>query len=137
MSDKPNKEASDTCQEETFVEKRREERCPVPEVYQRYISMAVRDGETSVPAVLGNFSRHGILFESSVPFAAGAHTECTISISLLLSRDITFGIKVMYCYQNGGSHIVGASIDSISDEIWFDVFEEVHDFIVQRQGTVY
>jgi hypothetical protein len=30
---------------------------------------------------------------------------------------------------------MGASIDNISDEIWFDVFVEVHDFIVLRKGS--
>ncbi len=85
-----------------------------------------------VPAVLGNFSRSGILFESSEQFSQGEHTECVIAISLLLSRAISFGIEVRYCYAARGSYITGASIHKISDETWFDVFEEVHDFIVTR-----
>jgi hypothetical protein len=49
---------------------------------------------------------------------------------LLLSREISFGIEIKYCYEDKGSYIMGASIDTISDEVWFDVFVEVHDFIV-------
>ena len=62
--------------------------------------------------------------------------ECIISVSLLLSREVSFGIEVKYCYADHGSHILGASIDTISDEVWFDAFVEVHDFIVLRQGPV-
>jgi hypothetical protein len=120
-----------------LVEKRREERFPVPEVYKRYITLEVKHGDRFVPAVLANFSRKGILFECPVPFEKGRRTECVIKISLVLSREISFGINIMYCYSNNGSHIMGASIDSISDLTWFDVFVEVHDFIILRQGSSY
>ena len=117
------------------VGKRREERYTVPDSCQQYIMLRVKSGNEFVPAILGNFSRSGILFECSVPFSKGMHTECVISISLLLSREISFGIEVKYCYSDKGSYIMGASIDTISDETWFDVFVEVHDFIVVRQGS--
>ena len=114
--------------------KRREERYQVPDACQQYIKLRVKSGNEFVPAILGNFSRNGILFESPVSFSKGTHTECALSISLLLSRDISFGIEVRYCYEAKGSYIMGASIDTIADETWFDVFVEVHDFIVMRQG---
>jgi hypothetical protein len=71
-----------------------------------------------------------------VAFGQGEHTECIISISLLLAREISFGIEIRYCYADQVSHITGASIDTISDEIWFDAFVEVYDLIVLRQGSV-
>ena len=117
-------------------QKRREERYGVPDACQKYIKLQVKNGNEFVPAVLGNFSRNGILFECPVEFSKGARTECVLSISLLLSRDISFTIQVMYCYADKGSYLMGASIDSISDNQWFDVFVEVHDFIVLRQGAV-
>jgi len=95
----------------------------------------VKSGNEFVPAVLGNCSRNGILFESPAPFSKGEHTQCILSVSLVLSREISFGIEVKYCYADHGSHITGASIDTISDETWFDAFVEVHDSIVQRQGA--
>jgi hypothetical protein len=118
------------------VGKRREKRYNVPDSCQQYIKLQVKSGNEFVPAILGNFSRSGILFECPVSFNKGIHTECVISVSLLLSREISFGIEVKYCYEDKGSYIMGASIDTISDEVWFDVFVEVHDFIVLRQGSV-
>jgi hypothetical protein len=116
--------------------KRREQRYNVPDSCQQYIKLRIKSGNEFVPAILGNFSRSGILFECPVAFSKGMHTECVISISLLLSREISFGIEVKYCYTDKDSYIMGASIDTISDETWFDVFVEVHDFIVLRQGSV-
>jgi hypothetical protein len=118
------------------VSKRKEQRYNVPDSCRQYIKLQVKTGNEYVPAILGNFSRSGILFECPVSFSKGMHTECVISISLLLSREISFGIEVKYCYSDKGSYIMGASINTISDETWFDVFVEVHDFIVVRQGTV-
>lgn len=117
------------------VELRRDKRYEVSDACKQYIKLRVKNGAEFVPAVLGNFSRNGILFECSVSFNKGDHTECIMSISLLLSREISFGIEVRYCYSDHGSHVMGASIDSISDESWFDVFTEVHDFIVLRYGS--
>ena len=118
------------------IDKRREQRYNVPDSCRQYIKLQVKSGNEFIPAILGNFSRNGILFECPVSFNKGMHTECVISISLLLSREISFGIEVKYCYTDKDSYIMGASIDTISDQVWFDVFVEVHDFIVLRQGSV-
>ena len=116
------------------AELRREKRYAVPDACHQYVKLWVKKSGELVPAILGNFSRHGILFESPVPFTQGDHTECIISISLLLSREISFGIEVKYCMADHGSHITGASIDTISDETWFDAFTDVYDLIVVQQG---
>lgn len=121
--------------QDNLAERRREKRYDVSNAYQQYIKLKVKSGNEFVPAILANFSRSGILFECPVSFSQGEHTECIISIFLLLAREISFGIEVKYCYADHGSHITGASIDTISDESWFDVFVEVHDFIVLRQGS--
>lgn len=120
-----------------FVEKRREERYAVPDVYQRYILMRVKAGADYIPATLANFSRSGVLFETSIPLENGAETECVISLSLILDREISFKITVKYCYKNTDSYIIGAAINTIADETWFDIFVEIHDYIVMRQGSVY
>ena len=122
--------------QDALDEKRKEKRYDVPDACRQYIELQVKSGNEFVPAILGNFSRNGILFECPLPLSKGMRTECSISISLLFSREISFSIEVKYCYTNNGSHIIGASIDAISDEIWFDVFVEVHDFIVLRKGSV-
>jgi hypothetical protein len=116
--------------------KRRENRYNVPDACQQYIKLRVKSGNEFVHAILGNFSRSGILFECPRSFSKGMRTECVMAISLLSSREISFGIEVRYCYEDHGSYIMGASIDTISDGTWFDVFVEAHDFIVLRQGSV-
>ncbi|OGW40245.1 MAG: hypothetical protein A2X58_08480 [Nitrospirae bacterium GWC2_56_14] len=134
MADKPEKRSPAVGSPEETA--RREKRYNVPDACQQYIKLRVKRGDEFVPAILGNFSRNGILFESPVPFSQGEHTACTISISLVLSHEISFDIEVRYCYADQVSHITGASIDTISDEIWFDAFVEVYDLIVLRQGSV-
>src|SRR5574341_1568624 len=117
------------------AEKRREKRYDVSGALQRYIKLKVKSGNEFVPAVLGNFSRSGILFECPASFSQGEHTECVMSISLRQYREISFGIEVKYCYADHGSHITGASIDTISNEKWFDAFVDAHDYIVQHQDS--
>lgn len=135
MADKMEGSAPGAGAQNDFEERRREKRYDVSGAFQKYVKLQVKSGSEFVPAVLGNFSRNGILFESLVPFNQGEHTTCVLSISLVLSREISFGIEIRYCYADHGSHITGASIDTISDGTWFDAFVEVHDLIV-RQGSV-
>ena len=136
MADEIKRSTPAVGSQDEIAETRREKRYSVPDACQQYIELRVKSSNGFVPAILANFSRHGILFESPVSFSQGEHTECIISISLLLSREISFGIEVKYCFADHGSHITGASIDSIADESWFDAFVEVHDLIVMRQGSV-
>lgn len=118
------------------AEKRHEERYSVPDSWHGYITLQVKAGNHYLPALLGNFSRNGILFESGEPLEAGSETECIITVSLLVARDISFKIQVKYCLKNNNSYIIGAAIDTISDENWFDVFVEIHDFIAVNKDSV-
>ena len=133
MSDKGKQSAERARQ----VEKRSHERYRIPAVYQRYISLRVKAESSFVPAVLVNFSRHGIMFESAAPYAEGSLSEGVISAPKLLTRDIAFSFRVKYCKPGGNSFEIGAEIESLADEVWFNIFMEVHDFIVQRKGVVY
>lgn len=136
MADKIESSSPAAGPQEEIAEKRRDERYDVSGASRQHIKLKVKSGNEFVPAILGNFSRNGILFECPVAFSKGERVECIMSVSFLLSREISFGIEVKYCYADHGSHILGASIDTISDEAWFDAFVEVHDFIVLRQGSV-
>ena len=136
MADNKGRSSPAVNSQHEIEEKRREKRYAVSGDLQKYIKLQVKSGKEFVPAVLGNFSRSGILFESPAPFSQGEHTQCVLAISLVLSREISFGIEVRYCYADRGSHITGASIEAISDETWFDAFVEVHDSIMLRQGSV-
>jgi hypothetical protein len=53
----------------------------------------------------------------------------------VLAREISFGIEIKYCYEDHGSFITGAAIDTIADETWFDAFVEVYDLIVLRRRS--
>jgi hypothetical protein len=132
MDDKKERTSTSIGSQKKISEKRRGKRYAVPDSCRKYIMLQVKSGNEFVPAILGNFSRNGILFECPVSFSRGDRTECIISVSLLLFRQISFVIEVRDCYQDHGSYIMGASIDTISDEIWFDVFVEIQGFVVQR-----
>jgi PilZ domain len=116
---------------------RRERRLPVPAVYQRYLHLKVKRDDVFVPVVLHDFSGIGILFESPGPFEIESHVDCVISISQLLSKEIVFGIRVKHCEKKNNAFFVGAAIETAGDATWFNVFKEIHDFIMQRKGDVY
>lgn len=137
MSDEQGAEDRKRMAEGDNADRRQEKRYEVPAVYQRYIQLRVKAGNNFIPAVLNNFSRHGILFECTEPFDVDTQAECIISISLLLSRDISFGIAVKYCTKYEQAFRIGAIIETVADATWFNVFVEIHDFIVQRQNSVY
>ncbi len=115
------------------VERRKEERHDVPDPCRQYITCTVKKGRDQARAVIGNFSRNGILFECPLRFSTGDHAECSLSVTTSVVREVTFGIDVRYCYDNKGSFITGASVNAISEDKWFDAFEKLFDMIVTRQ----
>jgi len=117
------------------IDNRKEQRNKIPDPCQKYLSFTVRHENERVAAVIGNFSRNGILFECCRQFSAGDRTECSLRLNKANPREITFGIEVQYCYGDKGAFITGASIHAISQDKWFDAFEQLFDIIVTRQGT--
>ncbi len=118
-----------------LIDKRKEQRHEIPDPCRKYLTFTVRQDQEQVTAVIGNFSRNGILFECPRRFAAGDRTECTLRVNRATPREITFDIEVRYCYENKGTFITGASINEISHDKWFDAFEKLFDMIVTQQGT--
>jgi hypothetical protein len=138
MADEPKKTDPDSEPSNAhYAGRRREQRHPVPAVYQRYIHLKVKIGDDFVPVILLNFSGSGVLFESSVPLERESSAGCVISIPWSLSREIAFDIRVKHCEKENSTFFVGAAIEKTADATWFDVFREVHDYIMQRQGDVY
>jgi hypothetical protein len=117
-------------------EKRREDRYEVPDKCRRYMALHIHANGSYVPAVLANFSRNGILFESMFPLPAGASTDCRLTLAFMMNKAISFRINVKYCYQSSRSFILGAEIESINDHAWFDFFEEIYDFIAVNGKSV-
>ncbi len=138
MADELDRSVPDTGPASTGYDKaRREPRHPVPAVYQRYIDLKVMMDDTLVPVILHNVSSCGVLFESQVPFEIGAHAHCIISLPRSLSQEITFYARVKHCRKELDAFFVGAAIRTADDPTWFNVFLEVHDYIMKRQGEVY
>jgi hypothetical protein len=117
------------------IDNRKEQRHEIPNPCRKYLTFTVKHEHEQVTAVIGNFSRNGILFECSRQFTAGDRTECSLRLNTANPREITFGIEVRYCYENKGAFITGASVHAISQDKWFDAFEQLFDMIVTRRGT--
>ena len=117
------------------IDNRKEQRHEIPDPCQKYLRFTVKQEQELVTAVIGNFSRNGILFECPRQFPVGHRAECSLRVISTTPREITFGIDVRYCYENKGTFITGASIHAISYEKWFDAFEKLFDMIVTRQGA--
>ena len=116
------------------IDKRKEQRHEIPDPCRKYLTFTVKHEKEQVAAVIGNFSRNGILFECSRQFTAGDRAECCLRLNKATPREITFGIEVKYCYENRGSFIIGASVHDISQDKWFDAFEQLFDMIVIRHS---
>jgi len=116
------------------IDNRKEERHEIPDPCRKYLLFTVMHKREPMTAVIGNFSRNGILFECTRQFAVGDRAECSLRVITATPREITFGIEVKYCYENKGTFIIGASIHAISKDKWFDAFEKLFDMIVTRQG---
>jgi hypothetical protein len=116
------------------INNRKEQRHEIPDPCRKYLTFTVSQEQGPVTAVIGNFSRDGILFECSRQFTVGDRTECSLKVNTATPREITFEIDVRYCYESNGTFIIGASIHAISQDKWFDAFEKLFDMIVTRQG---
>jgi PilZ domain-containing protein len=117
------------------IDNRKEQRHEIPDPCRKYLTFTVTQEQELATAVIGNFSRNGILFECTRQFAVGDRATCSLRVNTATPREITFGIEVRYCYSNKGTFITGASIHAISKDKWFDAFEKLFDMIVTRQGT--
>ena len=117
------------------IDNRKEQRHEIPDPCRKYLTFTVKQDQARVAAVIGNISRNGILFECSRQFTMGDRTECSLRVNTATPREITFEIKVKYCYENKATFITGATIDGISHDKWFDAFEKLFDMIAIRQGT--
>ena len=123
------------CDDHMQIGNRKEQRHEIPDPCREYLTFTVQHEKEQVTAVIGNFSRNGILFECRRQFIVGERTECCLRLNKANSREIKFGIEVRYCYESKGTFITGASIHAISQDKWFDAFEQLFDMIVARQGA--
>jgi len=136
MPDKQDKAGRARGAEEGFI-KRRDARHQVPDIYRHAIGLKVRSGWTFLSADLINFSWNGLMFDSTVPFEVGSLRDCIISAPEFMTKEISFSFRVKYCLWVNGYYEIGAEIEAVADATWFDIFTEVHNFIIERNGTIY
>ncbi|MBI4824212.1 MAG: HAD-IA family hydrolase [Nitrospirae bacterium] len=121
-------------EEELMLERRREKRYPVPEIYRKYIEMKIRKVSGDLIDVgLLDFSEHGIRIKSPVRFFVGELIDCIASIPQSLTRDVTFKAIIRHWVVAGDGFIIGAEIKEVQDAVWFRIFKRVHDFISEKE----
>ncbi len=121
-------------------ERRKEERYVVPEIYRKYIQFKVKEvSGNAVDAELFNFSSKGISIKSRCRFTVGSPIECSISAPKSLTKEVPFTGRIKYCIEDepGGDYLAGAEIVRMADQVWFNLFLKVHDFIKRRIGDIY
>ena len=122
------------------MERRKEERHVVPEIYGKYITFKVRKVSGDfVDAELFNFTSSGIRIKSRYELPFDSIIECMVSMPKSLTKQIFFTGKIRYCIQEEpmGNYLVGIKIIETSDKIWFDLFSKVHHFIKGRIGEIF
>jgi hypothetical protein len=123
-----------------MMERRKEERHVVPEIYRKYVTFKVRKGSGEfVPVELLDFSHNGIRMKSPHGLSVDSDIECIIAAPKSLTKEILFIGKVKYCIQDEpeGDHLIGAEVVETYDQIGFEVFSKVHNFIKERIGEIF
>jgi hypothetical protein len=121
------------------MERRREERYVMPEIYRKHITFNVKRATGDpVDVELFNFSQKGISIKSRYRLTVNSSIECLIGAPQFLTKEIPFTGKIKYCIQDepGGDYLIGAEIIRADDKIWFEIFSKVHDFIKERIGDI-
>ena len=95
------------------------------------VEMAQDRLEECLQAVVRIKSRYELPFDSTI--------ECLTSVPKSLTKEISFIGKIKYCVQEEpmGDYLIGAEIIETGDEIAFELFLKVHDFIKERIGDIF
>jgi len=121
-----------------MIEKRRETRYTIAEIYQKRLVLKVRrnSGEFA-PVKLLDISLRGIRIKYDLGLPVGSVIECSISIPMYLTKEALFSAKVIYCIENRTetSYLIGAEITQIDEQLWVSVYLRIHDFINESLRT--
>jgi hypothetical protein len=119
-----------------MMERRKEPRYPIPEMYQKDIKLNIKKGPgETVPAKVLDVSLSGIkIGGDQVELRVGSIIDCLISIPKFLTEEALFSAKVRYCAEDKGQkyYFIGAETVQVSQESWVRIFFRVHDFISQE-----
>ena len=123
-----------------MTERRKEERLVVPEIYRKYVTFKARKGSGEfLPMKLLDFSHSGIRMKSPHGLSVDSDIECMIAAPKSFTKEILFIGKIKYCIQDEpeGDYLIGAEVVEAPDQIGFEIFSKVHNFIKERMGDVF
>ena len=123
-----------------MTERRKEERLVVPEIYRKYVTFKARKGSGEfLPMKLLDFSHSGIRMKSPHGLSVDSDIECMIAAPKSFTKEILFIGKIKYCIQDEpeGDYLIGAEVVEMTDQIGFEIFSKVHNFIKERMGDVF
>jgi len=122
-----------TLKESGPEERRKEQRYPVPAIYQKYITIEAYGNDIC----LIDFSRSGLGFVSLKELKVGTCIDCVLSAPRSLSQKVRLTVEVRFCKEISDEYVIGSLIKKVEDELWFDLFQEVHDYILKHGDEFY
>lgn len=120
-----------------LLERRREIRHSIPNIYRTYIELSIRIADDDIPMTLTGFSEHGLRFRCPVPFDRDTTRLATISMPKSLTKVIPLTLGIRHCVESDGAYDIGAEIQEVGSEVWFKVFRKILTFISEREGDVF
>lgn len=106
-------------------------RYPLPRIYEKYISMKVKRSGRNIPVSIIDFCQRGTQFQSPEPFEPGTATECTLTSTLSMNKEVRFMMTIKFCRLRDGGYRVGAHIAEVDDNSEFNFFNNIYDFIIE------
>jgi hypothetical protein len=115
-----------------MIERRKEIRKTIPEIYQTQMTLKIRTGSGPFTiARLLNVSLRGIKIGNSFELVPGSMIECSLSMRKSPEEEIPFYAIILYCLEDkvSGTFGIGAEIIQTSERLWVKAFFKIHDFI--------
>jgi len=79
-----------------------------------------------------DFSHNGIRMKSPHRLSVDSDIECMIAAPKSFKKEILFVGRVKW-----GDYLISAEVVETNDQMGFDVFSKVHNFIKQRIGEIF
>jgi hypothetical protein len=106
-------------------------RYQLPKIYEEYISMKVNLPDRNIPVRIIDFCQRGVRFQSPEPLKTGAAVDCTLTTTHNINKKVHFRIRIKYCCANGNGYLIGAHTDEVDDNLEFNFFNNIYDFIAE------
>ena len=116
-----------------MIEKRKEPRYPIAEMYHKFIKLKIKKGtDESILTKVLNVSLSGLkIGGDQLKLKVGSVIDCSIFIPKVLPGEAHFSAKVQYCMEDKRNkyYFIGAEAVPSSQESWVKIFFRVYDFI--------